>query len=185
VTHAPRTSILLRPGHASRFGQVQPVRPTDAPPPTLRDTADKVMWLPQQFLEQGASSTSWATLRRTGQNPTTSRALRWKSYLRRPDFGLSWAAMIRQMVQFKFIPMDESKVKPELKEQLLTIGRLVRWDYTDDQGTYTGLVVIGEKAIPRGFQTVAKVSLDAATKALPTRKVQELSRPGGERVPSP
>jgi hypothetical protein len=84
--------------------------------------------------------------------------------------------MIRQMVQFKFIPMDESKVKPELKEQLLTIGRLVRWDYTDDQGTYTGLVVIGEKAIPRGFQTVAKVSLDAATKALPTRKVQELSR---------
>jgi hypothetical protein len=99
-----------------------------------------------------------------------------KSYLHLLVFRLSWAAMIREMVHFKFILMDESKVKPELKEQLLTIGRLVRWDYTDDQGTYTGLIVIGEKAIARGFQTVAKVSLDAATKALPTRKVQELSR---------
>jgi hypothetical protein len=84
--------------------------------------------------------------------------------------------MIREMVHFKFIPMDESKVKPELKKQLLTVGRLVRWDYTDDQGTYTGLIVIGERAISRGFETVANVSLDAATEDLPTRKVQELSR---------
>jgi hypothetical protein len=84
--------------------------------------------------------------------------------------------MIREMVHFNFIPMDESKVKPELKKQLLTIGQLVAWDYTDDQGTYEGLIVVGKKAVARGFQTIASVSLDAATISLPECTVEKLSR---------
>jgi len=84
--------------------------------------------------------------------------------------------MIREMVNFSFIPLDESKVRPELKEGFLTIGHLVKWDYTDDHGTYTGLIVVGEKATPKGFETAAKITIDAATKSLPTRKIQEMSR---------
>ena len=84
--------------------------------------------------------------------------------------------MIREMVQFHEIPMNEAKMEPELKKGLLTIGQLVKWDYTDDQGTYTGLIVIGEKPVPQGSQTTANVTIDAATKSLPVRKIQELHR---------
>lgn len=55
----------------------------------------------------------------------------------------------RLMVNFKFVPVDES---PEHKQQSLQIG-YVDWDYTDAEGTHSGRLII-EEQVTHGFPTV-------------------------------
>jgi hypothetical protein len=80
------------------------------------------------------------------------------------------------MVEFKFVSLPDPRVTPELKGRFLNVGQLVEWKLTDSSGTYTGLVVIGEKKIPQGFQSMADFTLDIpASGEIPIAKAQELS----------
>lgn len=63
-----------------------------------------------------------------------------------------------------------------MKKTLQKVDQLVKWDYSDEQGTYTGLIVISQKAVQRGLKTTANITIDPASKSLPMRKIQELSR---------
>jgi hypothetical protein len=49
-------------------------------------------------------------------------------------------------------------------------------ELTDSSGSYTGLFVVGEKAIPQGFQTMAEFILDTPAKRIPTAKLEEISQ---------
>ncbi len=49
------------------------------------------------------------------------------------------------MVKFTFLPMDESKISADHKKQFLNIGQLIGWEYTDQSGSYSGLLIVGEK----------------------------------------
>jgi hypothetical protein len=81
------------------------------------------------------------------------------------------------MVEFKFVPLLDPRVTPELKARFLNLGQLVEWKLIDASGTYTGLVVIGEKQIPQGFQSMADFTLDITPNVqIPAAKAQELSR---------
>jgi len=84
--------------------------------------------------------------------------------------------MVRHKVKFTLIPMDESRIPPELKRQFLTIGRLVQWEYVDRSVSYAGLVVIGEQPIHRGFQTIARPCIETATTMpLPLSKLHDVT----------
>jgi hypothetical protein len=81
------------------------------------------------------------------------------------------------MVKFTFLPVSDSRLSAAQKAQFLNVGQLIQWEVNDTSGTYTGLLVIGEKGIPQGFQTFADVTIDIGDrKELPMAKVQELSQ---------
>jgi hypothetical protein len=80
------------------------------------------------------------------------------------------------MVKFSFIPVTDPRLAPEMKAKFLQVGQLVSWEYTDTSGTYTGLIVIGEKSIPQGFQSMADITMDIPAKEVPMAKVQEVSQ---------
>ena len=81
------------------------------------------------------------------------------------------------MVNFKFIPLSDARLTAELKPTFLRVGQLISWDFTDSSGqTYTGLVVVGEKPHPQGFQSMADISVDIpAGPGIAMEKIQELS----------
>lgn len=80
------------------------------------------------------------------------------------------------MVNFTFLPMDETKIAAAHKAQFIKVGQLIKWELADPSGSYSGLVIVGEKPIPNGFQTMADVTIDVGDKGIPMAKVQELSR---------
>jgi hypothetical protein len=82
------------------------------------------------------------------------------------------------MVNFTFIPLTDPRLTPQLKSQFLNIGQLVNWELTDASGTYKGLIVVGEKPHPQGFQSIADITIDlpADGKGIPVTKVKELSQ---------
>jgi hypothetical protein len=80
------------------------------------------------------------------------------------------------MVNFSFLPCKLFKVPPELREQFQNIGLLLKWDYTDASGTYTGLAIVGEKASQQGPRTFADVTIDVERDPIPMIKVQEVSK---------
>jgi hypothetical protein len=63
-----------------------------------------------------------------------------------------------------------------MKAKFLQVGQLASWEFRDSSGTYTGLIVIGEKAVPQGFQSMADITMDVPTKEPPIGKVQEISQ---------
>ncbi len=58
----------------------------------------------------------------------------------------------------------------------LKVGQLIEWKLTDASGTYSGLIVVGEKKIPAGFQTMADLVLDIGEKEIPMAKAQQLTQ---------
>jgi hypothetical protein len=79
-----------------------------------------------------------------------------------------------KMVNFKFIPLPDPRVTPEIKARFLNLGQLIEWNLTDSSGTYTGLIFMGEKAIPEGFQTMMDVVMNRGVGKLSTAKGQEI-----------
>lgn len=80
------------------------------------------------------------------------------------------------MVNFAFVPLSDPRLTPEMKASFLNVGQLVKWDYTDASGTYTGLIILGEKKIPAGFQSFADITFDIPAKEIPMAKIQEVSQ---------
>jgi hypothetical protein len=82
----------------------------------------------------------------------------------------------RPEVKFGFIPLTDPRLTPEMKAKFLQVGQLASWELRDSSGTYTGLIVIGEKAVPQGFQSMADITMDIPAKKPPMAKVQEISQ---------
>lgn len=61
------------------------------------------------------------------------------------------------------------------RAEFLTIGQLIKWEPTDASGAYSGLMIVGEKATPQGFQSVSNMTIDIGAKEISPAKVQELS----------
>ncbi len=81
------------------------------------------------------------------------------------------------MVKFTSIPLSDPRLTPELKAQFLNVRQLVNWESTDSSGTYSGLVIVGEKPHPHGFQSTADFTVDVPPgDGIPIAKVQEISR---------
>jgi hypothetical protein len=82
------------------------------------------------------------------------------------------------MVNFTVLPIGEVDVRVAAahRAQFLSIGQLIKWELTDASGAYSGLMIVGEKAIPDGFQTMANMTIDVGAKPLLPEKLQELSR---------
>jgi hypothetical protein len=81
------------------------------------------------------------------------------------------------MVNFKFISLSDPRLTPSLKAQFLNVGQLINWELTDASGAYTGLVVVGEKPHPQGFQSMADITIDVPPgEGIPIAKVRELSQ---------
>jgi hypothetical protein len=59
------------------------------------------------------------------------------------------------MVDFTFVPLSDPTLTPELKARFLKVDQLVNWKSTDSSGAYSGLVIVGEKTRPQGFQSTA------------------------------
>lgn len=81
------------------------------------------------------------------------------------------------MVNFSFLPCKLFKVPPEIQKQFLTIGLLLKWDFTDASGTYTGLAIVGEKPSQHGPRVFADVTIDVEPDdRIQTHKVEEVSK---------
>jgi hypothetical protein len=80
------------------------------------------------------------------------------------------------VVKFTFLPMDESKITPAQRAQFINLGQLIKWELGDSTGSYSGLIIIGEKAIPQGFQSMADITIDLDDREITSAKIQELSR---------
>jgi hypothetical protein len=80
------------------------------------------------------------------------------------------------MVTFTFVPLTDPRLTPQIKAQFLNVGQLINWKLTDASGTYTGLIVVGEKPHPQGFQSMAEVMIDIPEKGIPMEKVRELGQ---------
>jgi hypothetical protein len=79
-----------------------------------------------------------------------------------------------KMVNFKFVPLPDPRVTPEIKARFLTFGQLIEWELTDSSGMYTGLIFIGEKKIPAGFQTMMDIVMNRGVGKLSTAKGREI-----------
>jgi hypothetical protein len=80
------------------------------------------------------------------------------------------------MVNFKLVPLPDLRITPEIRARFLNVAQLKEWQLTESSGTYTGLVVHGEKAIPQGFQSMAEISVDIPPAGIPDTKIQEISQ---------
>lgn len=80
------------------------------------------------------------------------------------------------MVNFAFVPLSDPRLTPELKARFLKVDQLVKWESTDSSGAYSGLVIVGEKTRPQGFQSTAEFTVDIRDKGIPIAKVQEISQ---------
>ena len=79
------------------------------------------------------------------------------------------------MVDFTFLSLDDPRLTSGIKATFLNVGQLVGWKLTDPSGAYTGLVVVGEKPVPQGFQAMAEFIVDSPANAIPMTKIQEIS----------
>ncbi len=79
------------------------------------------------------------------------------------------------MVKFTFLPVSDSRLAPEHRAQFLTIGQFIKWELTDSSGTYSGLMIVREQKTPRGFQTMANMTIDLGRREISPAKVQELT----------
>jgi hypothetical protein len=82
------------------------------------------------------------------------------------------------MVNFKLASPSDPRLTADIRSRFLRVGQLVAWDLTDSSGQiYTGLVIVGEKPHPQGFQSVADITVDIPEgDGIPIDKIQELSR---------
>ncbi len=78
------------------------------------------------------------------------------------------------MVNFKFVPLPDPRVTLEIRAKFLNFGQLIEWDLTDPSGSYGGLIFVGEKKVPQGFQTMMDVVMNKGAAKIPTAKAQEV-----------
>ncbi len=64
------------------------------------------------------------------------------------------------MVKLKNLQLSGSRLCPEMTKGFLQVGQLFGWELTRGTRTFTGLVIVGEKSIPQGFQTMIDCTLD-------------------------
>jgi hypothetical protein len=84
------------------------------------------------------------------------------------------------MPKFTFLRPSDVRLTPEHRAQYLTVRQVVRWELTDDMGTYPGLLVIGEQILgihaPPGFLPDASMTIDPGETETPPGKIDELCR---------
>jgi hypothetical protein len=80
------------------------------------------------------------------------------------------------MVNFVFIPLTDPKLTPELKARFLNVNQLIKWELSDSYGVYTGLIVVGEKPYPQGFQSTTEITFDIPEEETSAAKMQQISR---------
>lgn len=80
------------------------------------------------------------------------------------------------MVNFTFVRLPDPRITPEIRARFLNVAQLIEWQLTDSSGTYAGLVIHGEKAIPQGFQSMAEFIVDIPPAGIPDAKLQEISQ---------
>jgi hypothetical protein len=66
------------------------------------------------------------------------------------------------MVKFTYLDIPNPRLKPEMTKSFLRVGQLIGWELQRGNRTFSGLLIIGEKAIPGGFQTMADCNLDTS-----------------------
>jgi hypothetical protein len=81
-------------------------------------------------------------------------------------------------VKFTVLSVAEAGLPPDYKVPFLTtIGQIVKWEFGDASGAYSGLMAIeGETPITPGFQAIANISASTEGKAVSLEQFQELSR---------
>lgn len=79
-------------------------------------------------------------------------------------------------VTFKSLPLDDPRYKSEMGKSFLRVGQLVGWELPRKTETYTGLIVVGEKAIPQGFQSMADFTLDVPITPIPMESAQQIAQ---------
>jgi hypothetical protein len=81
------------------------------------------------------------------------------------------------MVDFKPVPLTDPRLTKELRNKFLNVGQLVEWKVTEGSETYTGLVIVGEKPHPQGFQSMADFTIDLGNRnEIAITKVQALTQ---------
>jgi hypothetical protein len=80
------------------------------------------------------------------------------------------------MVNFMLVPLTDPKLTPELKARFVNVVQLIKWELTDSSGVYTGLVVVGEKPHPQGFQSTTEITFDIPEEETPAAKIQQITR---------
>jgi hypothetical protein len=73
-------------------------------------------------------------------------------------------------VNFKFLDLSNPRLKPEVTRSFLNVGQLVGWELPEAKQTYTGLLIVGEKTIPEGFQTMVDCTMDNPPSPVPLEK---------------
>lgn len=79
-------------------------------------------------------------------------------------------------VGFTFLPLTDSRLHPEMRESFIKVGQLVGWELPQHNETYTGLLVIGEKTVTQGFQTMAECTLDTAATPITIEKAKQITQ---------
>lgn len=79
-------------------------------------------------------------------------------------------------VSFKFLSLDDPRYKREMGNSFLKVGQLVGWELPSKAETYTGLIVVGEKAVPQGFQSMADFTLDIPATPIPMERAQQIAQ---------
>jgi hypothetical protein len=80
------------------------------------------------------------------------------------------------VVTFKKVPLTDLRLTAEKKKSFLQVGQLFQWDYSDASGKYSGLVIVGEKSIPQGFQTMSDLTVETAPEGTPMTQVEAVLR---------
>jgi hypothetical protein len=81
------------------------------------------------------------------------------------------------MVNFKIAKLPDPRVTPEVTAKFINFGQLIEWVYTEKSGTtYRGLIFVGEKPHPQGFQTMADFLIETEGQEIPLQKAGEVSQ---------
>ena len=64
------------------------------------------------------------------------------------------------MVKFTSLTLSDPRLRPEMTKSFLQVGQLIGWELARGIRTFSGLLIVGEKATPQGFQTMADCTLD-------------------------
>lgn len=80
------------------------------------------------------------------------------------------------MVEFTSAQLSDPRLTAEVRAQFLNIGQLFDWKLIDASGSYNGLLVVGEIAMGKGFQTIMSTMIDVPPgPGIPYAKVQEIT----------
>ena len=80
----------------------------------------------------------------------------------------------RGMVRFTSLPLTDPRLTHGRKKPFQDVSKLFGWEMTENNLSYTGLLVIGKKAAPEGFEMLLECYIDT-----PTGKQPPLERSGG------